>query len=73
MLFGDFEEDFSPNAAIGKDDHLKVNSSTDESKNQNNSSLKLLERIASEYIAFMSKKSYLLELRNNFCCIPCLI
>ena len=51
------------------DHQFKVNSSTDDAKIQNNSSLKLLERIASEFIACMVKKSDF-EVRNIFCYQP---
>ena len=53
MLFGDFEEDNFRKEAMGKDGamidrHFKVDSSTDGSKVQNNSSFELLAYIASE-------------------------
>ena len=52
MLFGDFEEDNFRKEAMGKDGTMtvisKVDSSTDDSKVQNNSSFELSAYIASE-------------------------
>lgn len=71
-FFGEFEEDWSSKVAMGKDGHFKVNLSFEGSKIRNNSSFKLLECTASEDVASIGMKAYVVVI-NIICYQPCLI
>ena len=69
MLFGDFEEDFAPKVAMGKDGIMTIISKYIHRLMVLKSEITLLERISSECIACMVKKSDF-EVRNSFCYQP---